>query len=472
MSDRSPADEVPPRVLGYSDLEGVYDHPARVGRFAGELTARNDDRTLVVGAGDDTALGTLGLLGDDGPGEAHPFFEAVAPDAETVGNHDLDLGDEWFREWAASVPTDYVCANLAGPYADAVPDAVVREAAGADVAVVGVAHPETAAVSGTDFDARFRDPVPAVRAALAERDVDRAVVLSHGGAHDAAVARETDVDAVVGGHSHERRVDVLDGTALVRTGGGGRAFAEVVLADDPRATVREVPAAAPEGGDEGDAPFDAALAESYRRRRRALGVAEVVARVEKPVRRERVHRRGGESRLGNFVADAFLAATDADCAVVPAGMVRAGPPLSGEVTAGDVVSISPFGGDLAELALTGERLRTELAALATPGAEEWLGGHVAGLRVRWDRDGGVASLAVDGEPADPSATYRVATADYLVVADEFERITDDDLLGRRGKRYEALVAHARRGGLDVDVDGRVGLVGVEGSESTSDADSD
>ena len=456
MGDRSPAD-APPRVLAYSDLEGVYDRPARVGRLAGELAARRDARTLVVGAGDDTALGTLGLLGDDGPGEARPFFEAVAPDAETVGNHDVDAGEEWFRGWAASVPTDYVCANLVGGCAEAVPDAVVRETADAEVAVVGVAHPDTAAVGGFDVDARFDDPVPAVRAALAGRDPDHAVVLSHGGPHDVAVARETDVDAVVGGHSHRRRVDVLDGTALVRTGGGGRAFAEVVLADEPRPTVHEVPATAPDDGDDG-AAFDADLAETYRRRRRTLGVDEVVARPEEPVRRERVHRRDGESRLGDFVADAFLAATEADCAVVPAGMVRAGPPLSGEVTVGDVISISPFGGDLVELALTGERLRTELAALVTPETAEWLGGHVAGLRVRWDRDGEVASVAVDGEALASTATYRVATADYLVVADEFERITDDDLRCRRGKRYEALVAHARRGGLDVDPEGRVGVV--------------
>lgn len=91
--------QVPVRLLGYSDLESLYDDPDRVGAFASLVERRRDERTLVVGAGDNTALGTLALLTDEGRAQARPFFEAVEPAADTFGNHDLSRlgrGDKLF----------------------------------------------------------------------------------------------------------------------------------------------------------------------------------------------------------------------------------------------------------------------------------------------------------------------------------------------------------------------------------------
>ena len=51
-----------PRLLQYSDLEGVYDDPDRLARLVGLLAARRDDRTLVVGTGDNTGPGVLSLV--------------------------------------------------------------------------------------------------------------------------------------------------------------------------------------------------------------------------------------------------------------------------------------------------------------------------------------------------------------------------------------------------------------------------
>ena len=49
-------------VLGYSDLEGIYDDPERVARLASFLAERRDDTTTVVGAGDNTALGVAATV--------------------------------------------------------------------------------------------------------------------------------------------------------------------------------------------------------------------------------------------------------------------------------------------------------------------------------------------------------------------------------------------------------------------------
>lgn len=76
-----------PRLLHYSDLEGVFDHPERVARLSGLVKDLNRSDSLVLGTGDNTAPGVLSMVTDGAA--ALPFFEAVRPDADTFGNHDL-----------------------------------------------------------------------------------------------------------------------------------------------------------------------------------------------------------------------------------------------------------------------------------------------------------------------------------------------------------------------------------------------
>lgn len=485
--DTTPADTTagtpPVRILHYADLENAYDEPSRIGRLAGELRARRDDRTLIIGAGDDTALGVLALLTDEARAQARPFFEAVAPDVDTLGNHDLDLGDDWIADWAGSVPTTYVCANIEGPVADGFPDSVVLERGGLRVGVVGVGHPETHDISGADFDSRFTDPVAAACDAvddLRERGVDHVVVTSHAGTHDDDLARGVDADVVLGGHIHRRRTERVDGTLLVRTDGNGTEFAEVTLGEE--ASVRfhvvddldgatgsaagaERADAAANGGTESvDAdtagPFDADLAEEYCRRRAAVGVDEPIAVVDDPLPRDEEARFGGESRLGNFAADAFRAAADADVGLFPGGSLRPGPPLHDEVTVGDVVGVCPFGGEVMALSLTGAELEAALEHVAVPlaGDRGWVQLHVSGMAATWTDDDALQSVRVGGEPVEPEASYRVATAAYVVVVDGYGPLDRDHVVASHVPQYEALVEHARNGGLAVGLEGRIGRV--------------
>lgn len=440
-----------PRLLCFSDLENAYDHPARMGRLAGLIDDRRDEQTLVLGSGDDTALGALGLLSDAGRGAARPFFEAVRPEAETFGNHEFDDGEAFAREWASSVPTRYLCANLDGSWT--VPGWQVFEPGGTAVGVVGVAHPDTDRIVGIDIETTVTDPVPAVRdgaRACRREGAAHVVVLSHGGSHDERIAGRTDVDVVLGGHTHDRRMDRIEGTLLVRSAGLGSEVIEVELRDETEATFHDVPAAPPAEGE----AFDAELADVYRTYRQQLGAAEVVAEVEEPIRRPI----GGESRVGNFAADAVRAAADADVGFILAGAVRPGPPLSGRVTVFDVVSLSPFEGDVVELAVDGTVVRRAIETVAAPIDD---GGtfrfHLSGARVRVTEGGEIDSVAVAGDPLEPAGTYSVATSAYAVETAIVDSLVADDVIDRCGPGYEALVTHARAGGLDVSVEGRLGL---------------
>lgn len=525
MHDRhaSPTDQQPPlRVLGYSDLENAYDDPARVGAFVDLLARRRDERTLVVGAGDDTALGTLALLTDESRAQALPFFEAVEPAADTFGNHDFDHGRSWAGEWADRVPATYCCANVAGPAegfngdTGGVPDGIVVERGGHTIGVVGVAHPETADICGTVDELDFVDPVAAANAAFAELGaVDHRVVLAHCGAEDPTVARGVDADVVLGGHLHSRRIERFDDTLLVRTAGGGTELVEVTLGgadrDDGSADVafhevdpvsfdpKSAPTAEADGGRQGPGdgrtvapssderagaessddrpvpessdrtPAAASVAETYRQRRTALGVDEVVAHVDDPLVRTERERFGGESRVGNFAADAMRASAGAQLGLFPGGSVRTGDPITGAVTVDDVVSVCPFGGPVVECELRGSELRAVLeeAASPHPGDRGWVQFHVSGGRVVWTDESELARASVDGDPLDTDGTYRVAAPEYVVTIDAFGPLHRENVVAEHAEQWQALVAHARDGGLDVACERRIARVSPEAVPSES-----
>lgn len=510
------------------DLERLYDDPEHVGRLAGLLRSTPSD-AVVVGAGDDTALGTLAVLaeragtdatpllpggvvtgadGDDtdlhsdavsipdrGRGLAGPLFDAVAHDAETVGNHDLDLGGEWATEWVDRVPATYCCANLVEPELP-VPGHTVVERDDTRVGIVGVTHPDLSAYL-LAREATATDPVPAAReelAALRDRGVDHTVVLSHCGAHDERVARETDADAVVGAHVHERLLAVVDGTPLVRPGGPDAVVELALGAPEPAVTVHRLTPQATTGADDDtpgegaddatagdtrlavdlrdatDAPVHEPTRDRYRTLRTELGADEPVATVAESIRRGSPERTGGESRAGNFLADAIRTAVDADCALFFVGSMRAGPPLSGTVDVGDVVSLAPFDDTVRELRLTGAELRQVLADCGTPhpGDRGWVHVHVAGLRVRWDETGALRSVRlVDDEsnaadaadatsPLPETETYRVATQGAFVVTDGYGPADSAHVVREDTEMLPALVRHAADGGLSVGVEGRIG----------------
>ena len=319
-------------VFGYSDLEGIYDDPERVAQLAGFLTERRDDATLVVGAGDDTALGVAATVSHNkdgidlptpiGRALAAPFFQTVAPDAETFGNHEFDYGPDTARELVHDLQAGWTCANLhddSGLFRTdvGVQSTRVLETAAGRVGVFGVTTPQLPEIAPSATALRVDDPVEAARAAAADlrERADYVVGLSHCGQHDPEVAAAADADLVIGGHRHERYADTHDGTLLVRTGGTG----VVEATTDGEYTFYDTPDATP----------DPALFDTYTRVREALGLDEIVAHVDEPIERDGEMLIGGESRLGNFVADAYRATTGVDVGVMHAGSLRTGPRSQG-----------------------------------------------------------------------------------------------------------------------------------------------
>ncbi|WP_135819691.1 bifunctional metallophosphatase/5'-nucleotidase [Halostella litorea] len=444
------------RILHYSDLETALDDPDRCARLAGALAARRGDDALVVGTGDNTAPGALPLATEGRA--AMPFFRAVAPDADTFGNHDFDFGPATARELAAEAPQPYLCANAAVDgerfAADATEPSRIVDAGGHRIGVVGVAHPETVGINPAAEGVTFSDPVPAVRdeaAALRERGAEFVVVASHCGKRDDRIARETDVDVVLGGHVHDVHVETVADTFVVRPGRAGRYFSEVELTPSRDVTIHEV----------GEEHRDESVAAALRDRIAEHGLDEVVATVEDPIALTEEAATVAESEAGNFVADALRWRAGADVSISPTGALRSGDPLAGDVTVADLQGLAPYDDGLAVVSLSGDRLREALAELPVGYHHDDFPprfcSHVSGARVVWDDDAGeLREATVGGEPVDPGAEYTLAVADYLVETDHVSAaFGEDDVVGRHGVARDAIVEYARAEGIAPAVEGRI-----------------
>ncbi|WP_435347603.1 bifunctional metallophosphatase/5'-nucleotidase [Haloarchaeobius sp. HRN-SO-5] len=446
-----------PRLLHYSDVENAYDDPDRIGRLSGTLGALNGDDALVVGSGDDTSPGVLSLVTEGR--QALDFFHAVGTDVETFGNHDFDYGADATRDIVADSPQTWVSANVRDGDGRFAPDETepwtVRDVDGTSVGLFGVTDPRTPSINPNATALHFTDPVAAAEdavAALRDAGAEYVVAVSHLGSDDEELAVAVDVDCILGGHVHSVVEEWIDETLLLRPGVNGAAIYEVDLAPDGPTVTRHDPA---------DGPLDEGLAETLRDRMATANLDEVVAHVEEPIVRTNAAAFRGESRVGNFVADAYRWATGADVGLQNSGGIREGAPLSGEVTVADLVSVVPFQEPVAVAAVTGEELldvlRQASGATVAFGEPDWWHAHLSGATVTWDRDSHeLVDARVDGDPIDPGATYTVATTDYLFHTDhEFPTLDERHRRDTHEIQYEVLAAYAREYGVDPTIEGRI-----------------
>lgn len=397
-----------PQLLAINDVETAFDDPDRLSRLAGAIQARTDDSTLLLDAGDSTALGALAFVTDRGRGQARAFHESVAPDIHVPGNHDFDHGPDWLAEFAGATPGSWLASNVS--YEGTFENSTVCQIGGASVAVVGVAHPGTATFCAAADDVTFTDPVGAVRRALdAVGPVDYRVVLSHCGQRDREIARNTEADVVVGGHDHTRTIDRVDGTLVCRTAGKGRELLVVTLGKTPEASVVDTATATP----------DAGVLQEYRDRLATAGLDGHVGTFADL----------DATATAELVARAYRSGADADAGLVFEASVRE--PLGGPVTTGDVVGTVPFGSDLVTVELAGERLQELLADSHEP-IDDTHG------RCIW------AGVDSDGRSVARDDAYRVGVMSYVPASEVLPGVDRSHVVATHGPQHEHVLNYLRR----------------------------
>lgn len=422
--------------------------------------------SLVVGAGDlISASPLISSLFNDEP--AIEVLDRIGLDISSVGNHEFDRGKaELMRLVKGGCLADgcitgspyagarfrYLAANVieTATGRPVLPAYEIRKLDGIPVAFIGMTLKATptvvtpAGVAGLRFEDEA-DTVNALVPKLRAEGVEAIVVLIHeGGTISGAwddptcpgfqgaiieLTRRFDkaVDLVISGHTHRAYTCQVDGRWVTSAGDYGRFVTRIdlklspvtrdVIAVEAKNLIVDVREYAPD-------PAVVALVDKYEKLAapRANRVVGYIKGELLPVANS-----AGESALGNFIADAQLAAArdvGAQVAFMNPGGVRAalsprGP--EGGITYGDLFSAQPFGNTLVTMTLSGEQIHRMLENqfAREPGGRNRILHPSAGFNYTWDNakphGSKVAfdSIRLNGEPLDRAKRYRVTVNSFM-----------------------------------------------------------
>ena len=405
------------------------------------------------------------------------LMNAVGYDAAIPGNHEFDYGMDRFFELVEAAEFPYISCNFRKEGKLVFDPYIIKEFDGVKIAFVGATTPETLVSStpryfqdengrfiydftqggdGSDFYAAVQKAVDDARAEGAEY----VFLIAHLGneasvkpyLYSDVIEHTNGINAVLDGHSHDTIKVTMknkDGDMVIRQACGTKmaciGWLRISAADGSVDTGlytwnndMNVPQLL---GIENELTDIVAkeLSEITAQLSEKVGTSAVKLTIDDPVAKDDTGRpirliRNAETNLGDFVADAFLAASGADVAVANGGSIRTSLE-AGEITYNDVLSVYPFGNRLTMLEVSGQQLLDALEWGARTVPEEngaFL--HVSGLTYEIhtyiestclkDDDGmftGVAgerrvkNVMIGGEPLDPEKRYKVVSQSYVML---------------------------------------------------------
>jgi 5'-nucleotidase len=442
-------------------------------------------------------------------------------DIATVGNHEFDEGVTELRrvidggchpvdgcfggDGYDGSDADWLAANVVDRESGQpiLPPYEVRKVRGVEVGVIGVVlegTPSIVSAAGI-ADVEFLDEVETIDRYVAELradGVETIVVSLHEGlaanapaitdvngctettgpAFDIARGIDDAVDVVMTGHSHSGFVcegqNEVDGKLVTQGLSNGRLITDIDLSIDRR-TGDVVTAAADNvivTRDVAPATDVQALVDRYSAIADPIRNAPVGSVTADVVRAQETllgtagqpGALGGESPLGNLIADAQLAATAGEAGAVAAfmnpGGVRADL-LAGEVTYGEAFEVQPFNNLLTTLTLTGDQLyallnqQFTLNRVLAPSAS-----------VRYTVDAAsrtvvAGSLTIGGNAVVPTGTYRITVNNFLAGGgDGFTVLTQGtDVVNQPGFDVDALIAYLAPGNVAPPATDRIAVTG-------------
>jgi 5'-nucleotidase len=483
-------------ILSFNDFHGRLEasSPAAGAAVLGGLVKSfrtANPNTLVISGGDSIGASTFtSFIQKDQP--TIDALNAIGVDASAIGNHELDQGQADL-EGRVIPATNYplLSANIYNRTTGqpAFAQYALKQVSGVTVGFIGATTDETpslvnqAGVANLEFRDvptevnRVADQLSDGNAANGEADV--IVLTMHEGAADATIASATgdsafgkivntvnaNVDAIVSGHTHQAYNWQLPIPGTERTrpvlqaGKYGENYGHLSLSVDPTtkallainsevkplfaaftpdSTVSAIVAAAVAAAkDKGSVPVGEITAD-FTRARQKDGATE---------------NRGGESPLGNFVADVQLWATNGTAQVAlmnPGGLrtdltyaASANTPndVDGRVTYQEAASVQPFANTLVTKTLTGAQLTQVLE-------EQWQSatstrpflklGVSQSLKYRYDPTAAAGShitgVTVNGVPLTPTDSVSVVANSFLASGgDNFMTLAKGTNAGDTGK---------------------------------------
>lgn len=420
-------------ILQVNDWDRYQEDKGRGGfaRALAVLEAENaaDENVLVVHAGD--ALSPSLLSGFDQGAHMVALLNELLLDVFVMGNHEFDFGPEVTRARLAEAKFPVVNSNVTGPdgslFAGTVESRMI-EVGGYKLGFFGLTTPETAQISSPG-ETKFAPVVETARRmgeSLRAGGADMVIGVVHVGRGDDQLLLEAGVaDLLLSGHDHDLRI-LYDGRrALVESASQADFVTAIDLVLDRvkdgdretfawRPAFRAIDTASVEPSARGlelVKPLDDKLSAELDV---PIGTTATALDSQRPV------VRGEEAAIGNLIADAMRAAVDADVAITNGGGIRGNKTYAAgtQLLRRDILTELPFGNKTVKLELTGADIVSALEN-GFSAVEEGAGRfpQVSGMTVTVDlsRPAGarVQSVKIGEANLDPSATYTLATNDFM-----------------------------------------------------------
>jgi 2',3'-cyclic-nucleotide 2'-phosphodiesterase (5'-nucleotidase family) len=357
-------------------------------------------------------------------------------DAQAVGNHDLDWGQDVLRQRTQEAGFPFLCANCADQ-SGAVPSYLkpfaVRDLGIVKVAMIGLILPSAASIIKDTSVAglHFLPLAETVRKYLPEmkRQADLMIAITHVGIEPlvpegdrALAAAVPELDVIVGGHSHTalRAATTVGNTIIVQTGAYTANLGDLELVIDP-ATKKIVSAPTrsneliPVAGIAGAKSDVVQQVQAIVDGRKAAGkqyTQRVVGTLVHPLDNPRA-----ECGLGNMIVDGLLEygryqGWGSDVAFYNMAGVRA-PLPAGQITYGQLYQVLPFTNVVMNLDMTGKQLRAVFEAASGSAGRLHVGGATFTAHFESPTGQRLLSANVGGKPLDDARLYHIVTIDYL-----------------------------------------------------------
>lgn len=403
-----------------------------------------EPNSILLNAGD-TFQGTMYFTAYDGLADL-ACMNAMGYQAACLGNHEFDGGPALLSPFLKEANFPVLACNLdvsgeprLAPYLK--PSAVLT-VAGQRIGIVGAVTPDAANISSPGPTVKFLDLRTSVQGAvddLKRQGINKIILLTHiGYAEDQALAKSiTDVDVIVGGHSHSplgtpalagwptpagpypTYVNDANGkrVVIVQAYEWGKVVGHLEVDFDAQGEVTAVKDAAVTVVDSTipEDPLIASMVEAFKR-----PIAAIMNAVVGSTPAELTHDRNANV-MANVIADAMqegLTDLKPDVSFVNLGGVRGGLP-AGPITYGGLVAVQPFRNTMSTLSMTGAELVQVLEEGAT--APEKLGGLLypsssLTYQVDFSKPAGshVSNVTIDGRPLQMDKTYLIAVNGFTM----------------------------------------------------------
>ncbi|RXJ02165.1 multifunctional 2',3'-cyclic-nucleotide 2'-phosphodiesterase/5'-nucleotidase/3'-nucleotidase, partial [Anaerobacillus alkaliphilus] len=170
--------------------------------------------------------------------------------------------------------------------------------------------------------------------------------------------------------------------------------------------------------------------------------------------------------LGNFWTDAMRDFTGADVALTNGGGLRADI-KAGDITKRDIYTVEPFANEIMVIEMTGAALKDVIHYSYTRSNRNRIDLQTSGLHytIKTNAAGGYldADLFIEGQPINPTGTYKVAVGDYIGTGGSGYNFVGEVTAGLVGFMTDSMIQFAEKltaegKAIDYRTEGRIKVV--------------